>query len=145
MSEKKAKEVRKPKGPSATVTYLDVWRSQGALPLLTSLKRRGPSGTESLQASISIKIARLVRRLREELLLIVPIHTGLIEKFGEEDPITKKKRVLQGTLDYDLFTQEFTEALNQEIPWDMDPVELPGDTQIDAAILLDLEKFIEVK
>ncbi len=144
MSGKKEKEARKSK-TERKITYMDVWRTQGALPHLMNIKRMGKTGQEPLQANVSIKIARLARQLREEMALIVPIHTGLIEKFGEEDAVTKKKSVSQGNLNYDVFFQEFTEVLKQEIPWDLDPVELPGDSLIDPAVLIDLEPFVEVK
>ena len=128
-----------------TITYLDIWKSQAALSHLVNVKQQGKNGPEPLCASVSIKIARLAKMIRSEMDLLTPIHTGLVEKYGEENPETKRKSVQQGSIAYDSFMLEFTEALKQEIPWDLDLVKLPGDALIDPAIFIDMEPFIDIE
>lgn len=98
-------------------------------------------GKERLPVKGAYWLNRVLHKLNPEYLAIDVQRNDLIKKHGEEKD--GKLQVLNGNLT--LFMAEFGEVLAQEIEVDCPTIrlELLGDGEIPAALLVPLDKFID--
>jgi hypothetical protein len=95
------------------------------------------------EAKISILIARLARKLGEEIKTIEQQRLQLVQKYGEKDG--ENNQLVVTPENREAFIKEFDEALDQTIEIDMPQVVIPGNIVIEPSILLALDKFITVE
>lgn len=115
---------------------------------------------EKMPVRTSYGIAKLVNKLAEPLKVIEDVRSGLVKKYGKQDGAGQGWKVEVGTENFEKFTSEFTELLDQEVQIVFDKVRLPEkiaatcdachhnmdkEFEIEPIILMALDKFVEIK
>jgi len=95
----------------------------------------------NIPAKIGIRIARLIRKLAEEIQTIDNQRNLLVKKYGEEKDgqiVVKQDKLMD-------FITEFNDALEQEIEIEGEKIKIPGDVNLDVMSLANFESFIDVE
>jgi len=114
-----------------------------------------------LPVKSSLALARMANKLNEQLKIIEDVRNGLVRTYGKEDIKQKGQlRVDPEDENFSKFAEEFQELMNQEVEVVFDKVKLPEKViakcekceaiiekplEIEASVLMALEKFIEVE
>jgi len=107
-------------------------------PLTELVKQQFPVKT-------SLALVKLVQKLNEFLIPIEQVRDGLIKTYGQPDPKNQNQiSIQQGDEGWVKFSEEFTELISQEVEVVFQKVTLPDTLEISPAILMALEKFIEM-
>jgi len=114
-----------------------------------------------LPVKSSLALARLANKLQEQLKIIEDVRNGLIRTYGKENLEQKGQlRIDPGDENFPKFVEQFNELMEQEVEVVLEKVKLPEKVvekcdkceaiigkplQIEASVLMALEKFIEVE
>ncbi len=103
-----------------------------------------------LPVKCSWRIALLAGKINDQLKTIEKVRIGLIKKYGEVDPKTKDMSVKENSANWEKFTTDYNELLDQEVEMIFDKIELPEkiddkELQIESAILVMLKDFVVIK
>lgn len=93
----------------------------------------------NVPARLGIRIARLVRTLRQEIALITGVRDKLIIQYGEKGSIGPDSP------NWVTFIREHNDLLAQTVTLEVEKVTLPADASVDIATLLALEPFLTVE
>uniref|UniRef100_A0A6H2A0L9 Uncharacterized protein n=1 Tax=viral metagenome TaxID=1070528 RepID=A0A6H2A0L9_9ZZZZ len=106
---------------------------------------------KELPVKVAYGLAKMANKLNVEFQTIELVRNGLIKKYGEADKDNPMQiSVKQDGENFQKFVAEFTELMNQEVEVVIEKVKLPIEVdgkpfQLEANILMALEKFIEVE
>jgi len=114
---------------------------QGAVRPLQSLIQ------EKFPVSTSYGLVRLVNKMNEPLKVIEDVRKQLIDKYHNEK-VGEPKQVIQGTVEFEQFNQDWNELMEQEVELKFDKVKVPlnqngHELMIEPAALMALDKFID--
>lgn len=98
---------------------------------------------DDIPIKYGLPIARLARKLGEEIDLIDQKREGLIRKYGEQKD--KNVSITPESTNWEKFVNEFNELIEIEVEVNVKPVKIPGDTIIPEKDLLSLMPFLEVE
>ena len=103
-----------------------------------------------LPVRTSMDLAKLIGKVTEAWNAIEKVRTGLVTKYGSEDPETRQKRVAQDSEEFTKFIEEYNELMEQKTELVFDIVRLPQNVDgkplvIKPALLVNLLKFVEVE
>ena len=105
-------------------------------PLLTLMQQKFP-------VLISYGLAKLAKKLNEQLVIIEDVRHGLIKKYGTTNEIGQIV-VQEDSKDFSKFVEEFNELMALATEIVVEKVKLPETLEIEPAVLMALEKFVEV-
>ena len=132
------------------VTNGEIWDSQVAL---------GQLVREKLPVRVSYELKVLTKKVNDQWRLLNELRNQLIERHGEKDKKSGQMMVRDGTPAMEAFNKEWNELRAIEVEVDVKPVKLPEMVsstcdkchhnmdrpfEIPAAVLLALDKFVEV-
>jgi len=118
------------------VTNGDIFNAREALQTLMK---------ERLPVKVSYWLARLARKLNDQLTIIEEVRQGLVKQYGEPDEKGENIQIQPGSKNMGPFLADLNELMGQEVELDSDIIKLPGDGfSIEPSVLLALDKFIEV-
>ena len=107
-------------------------------PLNRLVKERFPVRT-------SYGLAKLAKKLDDQLQIIEKVRQGLLQTYGEKNPDNPMQiRIDPQSENFPKFAEELGELFSQEVEIVFEAVELPDTFEIEPAILMALEKFIKI-
>lgn len=98
-----------------------------------------------LPVKISYELLKMTTKLNEQLGVIEKVRSRLIQEYGQEDE--KRKGYFRVTPDcpgFSKFLSEFGELMQQEVEINIQKVKLPDTLEIEASVLMALEKFVTI-
>jgi hypothetical protein len=99
---------------------------------------------ERLPVKVSYRLARLAKKVSDQLTIIEEVRTNLVKQYGETDE-NGNLSIKPGAKNMAPFLTDFNELMGQEVEIDADIIKLPEDgLTIEPSVLLALDKFIEV-
>ena len=121
------------------VTNSEIWAAKEPLDKLLQVK---------LPVKTSYQIARLVRKITEEYLVIEPVRIGLVKKYGKADDKGNISIFTAPQEDQEKFVVEYNELMGQEVEIVVDKITISAGQadklELEPAIFLPLDKFIVV-
>jgi len=118
------------------LTNLEIFNAQEPLKKLMQ---------EKLPVKASYGLAKLASKLEPQLGVIEKVRQGLIQTYGEKDPLNPQQiRVDPQGEGFPKFAEEYGELMMQEVELVIDVVTLPDTLEVDAATLMMLDKFVKV-
>lgn len=105
---------------------------------------------QKLPVKVSYGLAKMANKLNEQIKVIDEVRIGLIKRYGEADKDNPQQLVVKtDSENYPKFVEEMTELMSQEVEVVIDKVKLPEQVddkpfEIEASVLMALEKFVEV-
>lgn len=105
---------------------------------------------KELPVKVSYELATIANKLNEQLQIIEDVRKGLVKKYGAKNKETGKLGVDKESKDFDKFTADFEELMNQEVELVINKVVLPKEIDgkpltIEAGVLMNLGKFVDVE
>ena len=118
------------------VTNGDVFNAREALQSLMK---------ERLPVKISYRLAKLARKVNDQLTIIEEVRQGLVKQYGEPDEKGENISIKPGSKNMAPFLTDLNELMGQDVEIDSDIIKLPEDgLTMEPSVLLALDKFIEV-
>ena len=100
---------------------------------------------ERLPVKTSYWLAKMARKLNDQLEVIEAVRIGLIKQYGTQDEGEQNVSVKAGSENYARFVADFNELMSQEVELDIEKVKLPEDgLTIAPEVLFALDPFIEL-
>ena len=131
------------------LTNGDIWGARE--PLMKLIEQKFP-------VMVSYKLAKLVTKLSEQFKVIEEVRQGLIKKYADTDE-NGQLSVKQESKNFPKFAEEFNELMALEVEIVVEKVKLPEKVastcdkcshnmdkafEIEASVLMSLEKFVDV-
>jgi len=111
----------------------ELWNAREPLEKLVALQ---------LPVKTAYALAKLARKVNDQLQVISEVRNGLITKHGET--VNGRVQITPESKNWAAFVAEHDELMDQEVEIVFDKPVLPASLEIDAVTLMALEKFIEV-
>lgn len=89
----------------------------------------------------AVGIARIIKVLRGELEIYQEKHQELLDKYAK--PTEDGKYGFDDEESFKSFNKDYSELFNFEVDFDIEPVKLTSDIQINAESILLIDKFID--
>jgi hypothetical protein len=121
------------------ITNGEIWIARE--PLSKILQKEWPVKT-------AFQLAKLSREIHTGFILIETMRNDLIKKYGKLNEETKRVEIAQNSENWPMFVNDWTELLGQVTKIDLEAkIRIPDGTIvcIEPAVLIALDKFIEVK
>ncbi len=102
---------------------------------------------QKLPVKASLAVLKLVRKLNEHLIPAEEVKNNLIKQYGSvpvDAPNSEQISIQPGDANFPKFAEEFSELVLQEVEIVIEKITLPDTLEIEAAVLVALEKFIKV-
>ena len=100
---------------------------------------------ERLPVKISYRLAKLAKKVNDQLTIIDEVRNGLVQQYGEKDEKGENISIKVGSKNIALFLTDLNELMGQEVDIDSEIIKLPEDgLTIEPSVLLALGKFIDV-
>lgn len=110
--------------------------------IVSSIESLGKLSKKELPMREAIALARLIKKLNGELEVFNDKQRELFKKYGTEDESGGFKIEKECQAD---FSKEFDELLNVEIDIDAEKAVIEKEIDVEAAIIIDTENFVEFK
>lgn len=114
-----------------------------ALDLVTAQQGMGELMAVKLPVGVSFRLARLARVIGDEVKLIYSERDKLIRKYGATDE-KGNASIKPESANWSAYTTDVNALFAQELPIDVEPVELPATVELSGGALLALYKFITI-
>lgn len=99
----------------------------------------------SFPVKTSLKIVKLLTKVREQYQILDSVKNGLVRKHGELIEETHQYKIEADSPKWAKFIEEFDELMEQDTELVFEKIELPSTLQIEPSILAPLEKFVTVQ
>jgi flagellar biosynthesis component FlhA len=100
---------------------------------------------ERLPVKVSYRLAKLAKKVNDQLAIIEEVRQGLVKQYGEPDEKGENIQILAGSKNMAPFLTDLNELMGQEVDIDSEIIKLPEEgLTIEPSVLLALDKFIEV-
>ena len=94
----------------------------------------------------SLAIMKVMQKLNEHLLPFEQVRDGLIKTYGTANLDNPQQIAINpGDENFPKFAAEYQELLSQEVEVVFEKIKLPATLEIEPAILMSLEKLVEVE
>ncbi len=103
-------------------------------------------GKAKLPVPVSLAVMKLIKKLNEHLIPAQQVHNNLIKQYGkitEDGPNKGKMAVQPGDENWQNFTEELGELMQQKVDIVHERIALPDSLEIEPAVLMVLERFIK--
>lgn len=101
-----------------------------------------------LPVKTSLAVLKLIKKVDEHLIPAEQVRDGLIRTYGkavnDESAMPGQMKIEPGDENWEKFNAEYAELISQETEVVIEPILLPETLEIEAAILMALEKFITI-
>ncbi len=102
---------------------------------------------QKLPVKASLAVLKLVRKLNEHLIPAEEVKNNLIKQYGSvpvDAPNSEQISIQPGDANFPKFAEEFSELVLQEVEIVIEKITLPDTLEIEAAVLVALEKFVKI-
>jgi len=118
------------------LTNAEIFNAKGAFTKLLNVK---------LPIKVNYELMQTVTKLNDQWTIIEGLRSKLVQEYGKEDE--KRKGIFQVTPDcpkYANFMADFGELMMQEVELDIKVVKIPDTLEIEATVLMPLQKFVTI-
>jgi hypothetical protein len=97
-----------------------------------------------LPVKTAFAVARFVSKVQELVTTIENVRNNLISQYGETDERTLRPIINQASQNWEAFVSEYNALMEIEVELPDTKIIIPDGVELEASVLLQLEKFVEV-